>query len=323
MNDSSADERVLIANDGSTHSMRTVSYAADILDPNRFEVVLFHVVTRVPESFIDLEAKVPAYNYKLVSLEAWEEQQQKTIREFMGKAKAILLDAGFKDERITVRVDDRQVGIARDIGSESLKGYKALVVGRRGLSDLKDFMLGSVAEHILGLSRIPVWIVGGSRGPEKILACLDGSEGAMLSLAHLANTMGSSKRVEITLFHAVHGFHSFRNLMRGVFSSHEDKTTIEKIDSELDKAAALMEPSFEKARATLVSHGVDPALIHQKVARGAGNPAHAIIEEAEKGEFDTILVGRRGLSKGEEFITGRVSGRVVHMARDKTVWVVC
>jgi len=322
MNDS-AQDRILIANDGSEHSMQTVRYAADILDPGRFEVVLFHVATKVPESFIDFEARVPAYHYRLVSVEAWEEQQQKAVQEFMAKARAMLLDAGFKDEAITVRIGERKVGIARDIASESGDGYKALIVGRRGLSDLKDFMLGSVAEHIVGLAPIPVWVVGGNHLPAKVLACLDGSEGSMLSLRHLADSLDTSKSVQITLFHAVDGFHSFRNFMREVFSSHEDKTAIEKVHSELDKAAALMEPSFDEARATLISRGVDPALIHQKVAHGAGNPAHAIIEEAERGQYDTILIGRKGLSEAEEFIMGRVSSRVIHTAKDKTVWVAC
>jgi nucleotide-binding universal stress UspA family protein len=322
MNDSVQD-RILITNDGSEHSMRTVGYAADILDPSRFEVVLFHVATKVPESFIDFEARVPAYQYRLVSVEAWEEQQRKAVQEFMEKARALLLDAGFKDEAITVRISERKVGIARDIASESQNGYKALMVGRRGLSDLRDFMLGSVAEHIVGFTHIPVWIVGGNHTASKVLACLDVSEGSMLSLAHLADVLDASQKIEITLFHVVQGFHSFRNFMREVFSSHEDDAAIEKIHNELDKAATLMAPSFDKARAILISHGVDPALIHQKVARGAGNAAHAIIEEAEKGQYDTILLGRRGLSKAEEFIMGRVSNRVMHMARDKTVWVVC
>ena len=145
----------------------------------------------------------------------------------------------------------------------------------------------------------------------------------MLCLPHLANVVDTSKSLEITLFHAVRSFRSFRNFMRGVFSSEGDETVMEKIDDELDNAAAQMGPSFEKAVATLISHGVDPARISQKIARGVSNSAHAIIEEAEKGGYDTIIVGRRGLSKVEEFIMGRVSNRVIHMAKDKTVWVVC
>ena len=80
---------------------------------------------------------------------------------------------------------------------------------------------------------------------------------------------------------------------------------------------------LNRRRTAAIAAFFDPARIHQKIARGAGSPAHAIVEEAEKGKYDTILVGRRGLSKVEEFMMGRVSNRVIHMAKDKTVWVVC
>ncbi|MFZ0931115.1 MAG: universal stress protein [Syntrophobacteraceae bacterium] len=319
----SARDRILVTNDGSEHSLPKVRYVASILDPDRFEVVLFHVVTRFPESFIDLEKGIPAYHYEIVSVETWTKQQEKAIRESMEKAEAILMEAGFPKEAITLRIEDRKIGTARDITAESQNGYKALVVGRRGLSDLKDFMLGSVAEHILGLVSIPVWIVGGESLPRNVLACLDASEGSLLALTHLGDVLDTSKDCEITLFHAVPSFHSLRNFMREVFSSKGDKATFEKIHAELDKAAGLMEPSFDKARAALISRGVDPARIHQKIARGESNTAQTIMEEAEKGEYDTILVGRRGLSKVEEFVMGRVSNRVIHMAKDRTVWVVC
>ncbi|MGA2403365.1 MAG: universal stress protein, partial [Syntrophobacteraceae bacterium] len=220
--DGSVRDKILVANDGSEHSLDTVRYVSSILDQRRFEVVLFHVLTKVPESFIDLEKKTPAYRYRIVSVEAWEQQQEKAIREFMEKAKAILLEAGFPDEAITLKIDDRKIGIARDIAAESQNGYKALVVGRRGLSDFKDFMLGSVASHILGIVSIPVWIVGGKHRPIKVLACLDSSEGAMLGLSHLSDVLGASKNCDITLFHAVGGFRSFRNLVREVFSSAGD-----------------------------------------------------------------------------------------------------
>ena len=204
-----------------------------------------------------IEKKLPAYNYRIVSVEAWEQRQVKAIRDFMEKAKAILLEAGFPDEAITLRIDERDIGIARDIAAESQNGYKALVVGRRGLSDLKDFMLGSVASNILGLVSIPVWIVGGKYPRKKFLLCLNDSEGAMLALNHVADVLGASKDCEVTLFHAVRSFHGFRNFVREVFSSEGDKTEIERIERELDAAAKLLEPSFDKARAALVSSGVD------------------------------------------------------------------
>ncbi len=319
---SSMRDKILVACDGSQDSLHTIRYISSVLDPNRFEVVLFHVFIRVPESFIDLEQKIPAYHYRIVNIEAWEKKLDTAIHAFMGEAKNTLLDAGFPDDAVTVRIEERKVGIARDIAAESEKGYKALVVGRRGLSDLKDFMLGSVADKITGLVSIPIWIVAGKPGRLKVLMCLDGSEGARVALNHLCEVVDPSKVLKITLFHAVREFHGFRKFVREVFSSEGDNAAIERIDHELDQASKLLEPSFDSARAALVSKGVGPSAINQKIVSHATNPAHAIIEEAERGEYDTIVVGRRGLSKVEEIVMGRVSNRVIHMAKDRTVWVV-
>ncbi|MDR3567496.1 MAG: universal stress protein [Syntrophobacteraceae bacterium] len=321
--DSSVRERILVASDGSQHSVQMIDYVSSILDPGRFEVVLYHVVTRVPESFIDFEGKVPAYHYELISVEQWEQKQREAITAFMEKARSILVNAGFSDEAVTVKVEDRKTGIVQDIVAESQNGYRALVLGRKGLSDLKDFMLGSVAEHLLGLVRIPLWVVGASSPPAKVLACLDGSDEAMRSLSHLADVLDGSANMEIKLFHAVRTFHSFRNFVREVFSSEADKDALERVHGELDRVASMMQPSFDKAREILTSRGLDPARIDQKIVRDVSNSAHAIMQEAEEGGYDTIVVGRRGLSRVEEFTMGRISRRVIHMAKNRTVWVVC
>lgn len=319
---SSTREKILVACDGSEHSQQTIRYISSALDPQRFEAVLFHVFVRVPESFIDLEQKIPAYRYKIVNIEAWQKKQDSAVQDFMDRAKKSLLDAGFPDEAITVRIEERKVGIARDIAAESQNGYKALVVGRRGVSDLKDFMLGSVSNNILGIVSIPIWIVGGKPGPSKVLVGLDASEGAMTALNHVSNVLGNSRDCQILLFHAVREFHRFRKFVREVFSSEEEKAAVEGIERELQQASKLLEPSFDKARAQLVSNGMDPKRISQKIVSGVNYPSQAIMEEAEKGDYDTIVVGRRGLSKVEEFIMGRVSNRVIHTAKDRTVWVV-
>ncbi len=321
MNDSER-EKILVTTDGSEHSMESVSYISAILDPRRFEVVLLNVLTKFPDSFIDYENKLPGYDYRIVSVEAWEQKQVKAVCDFMEKAKAILREAGFPEDAITLRIDERNIGIAQDIAAESQKGYKALVVGRRGLSDLKDLMLGSIASKILGLVSIPVWIVGRTHLPQKFLVCLTNTEGAMLVLNHVSDMLDVSKNCSITLFHAVRGFRGFRNFVREVFSSEADKTEVEGIERGLDEAAKQLRPSFEEARAALVSRGVDTQRIHQKIVSGGISTPHAIIEEAEKGEYDTIVVGRTGLSKAEEFIIGRVSIKVIHMAKERTVWVI-
>jgi nucleotide-binding universal stress UspA family protein len=314
-------DRILFAVDGSGHSLQAVRYASSILDPQRFEVVLLHILTRVPESFIDLE-KMPAYKYRLVNVDAWEQQHQNVIQGFMEKARAILSEAGFAESAITVRVDERNVGIARDIAAESRNGYKAVVVGRKGMSELKDFMLGSIANKILELVSIPLWVISGTTLPTKILVCMDSSEGAMAALNHLTQILDGWGKCQVTLFHAVRSFSGFRKFMHDVFTSENDKKKIDKLEQEFRVAAGLLEPAFDKAQANLITAGIDDSRISRKIVSGAANSANAIIEEAEKGGYDTIVVGRRGISHTEEFLMGRVSSKTIHLAKDKTVWVV-
>ena len=83
-----------------------------------------------------------------------------------------------------------------------------------------------------------------------------------------------------------------------------------------------MESVFADATKRLLRAGLAPARISEKVLRGSSNPANAILEEAEAGGYDTIVVGRRGLSKVQEFFMGRVSNKIIQLAGDKTVWVI-
>lgn len=49
--------------------------------------------------------------------------------------------------------------------------------------------------------------------------------------------------------------------------------------------------------------------------------ASSILGEAERGDYDAVVVGRRGLSNVEEFLLGSVSSKVIHHLKGRTVWV--
>ncbi|MFC1880277.1 universal stress protein [Thermodesulfobacteriota bacterium] len=45
-------------------------------------------------------------------------------------------------------------------------------------------------------------------------------------------------------------------------------------------------------------------------------------DRAKQDSFGTIVMGRRGHSSVREFFVGRVTNKVIHLAIDRTVWVV-
>lgn len=291
--------KFLLAVDGSNQAFEAVRYMSRLLSPNRMEVVLFHVMTKVPESFWDME-KEPTFRQKPGDTGAWESQQKKELQEFMEKARCLFLDQNVPEDAVSVKIQERKVGIARDIIHESQKDYDGVVVGRWGMSMLKDFLWGSIANKLIGrLINIPLCVVGGTSQIGKILVAIDASEGAMRALDYIG-AMVDTSHWEVTLFHAIREF-----------------------DTEgLHRAEKLMASVFETASSHLKEAGFNRNQIDLRSVTGAHSRAAVIITEALKGGYGTIVVGRRGLTNVEEFIMGRVSNKVIHMAREMAVWVV-
>ena len=50
--------------------------------------------------------------------------------------------------------------------------------------------------------------------------------------------------------------------------------------------------------------------------------AACILAERDETEYGTLVVGRQGLSRSEEFLFGSISSKIVSHARNCTVWVV-
>ncbi|MBW2597758.1 MAG: hypothetical protein JRC55_03730 [Deltaproteobacteria bacterium] len=79
-------------------------------------------MTRVPESFWDME-KEPTLRQKPGDTGSWESQQKKEIQEFMEKARCLFLDQNIPEDAVSIKIQERKVGIARDIIHESRKRH--------------------------------------------------------------------------------------------------------------------------------------------------------------------------------------------------------
>lgn len=320
--DGSAKKKILVAVDGSEQALEAVRYVSKTVSPNEAELVLFHVLTKIPESFWDMEEE-PASRYNVSSIRVWEEQQQKMIAEFMAQATQLLLEAGFPASAIKADIHERKEGIARDIISESLNGYDAVVVGRRGLSELKDLLIGSTANKLVEkLVDVPVWLVGGKVQRGKVLLPIDSSQGAMRAVRYVSDIFKGNSGIEVELLHVIRGFDIFQQVLGKSFMPSPEKDWADQAKKELEAAGSEMEPVFDEAVSRFRDAGIQMSPESCKMVRGAASRAGAIVEEAQRGGFDTIVMGRRGISKVQEFFMGRVSNKVIQLARDKTVWVV-
>lgn len=302
-------KRMLLIVDGSEQSFQMVQYASALFPPNGTEVVLFHVMDRVPDAFWDWE-KDPLIPQHVEYMKGWEGQKEKKMEEFMDRARNVFLDAGFPPDSVSIRIQKKNESIAKDILNEAQAGYTMLLMGRRGQSTVDDHMLGNVATKVLSkLTNVPVCLVGGKPRAGKMLIGLDSSEGAARA-AELVGKVLSSCELSLTLLYLVRKPQYGDREILG-----EDQTM-----KLLEEAKEAIKPSFDRAIRALSCCGINPARISTQVKTGVSSRAASLLEEARQGGFGTIVVGRRGLT--EEFEMGRVASKLVQIAKDSAVWII-
>jgi len=304
-------EKILVPLDGSDRSLQTVKYVSQLEVLKGLQVVLFNVFSSVPDAYWDMEGE-PSSTSAVAEIRAWEMQRKKEIRQFMDQAQEILLKAGFSPDALTIAIHGRQKGIARDIIKEARKDYLAVICRRRGLSQLPDFMIGSVATKLIEkLAFVPILIAGRKPPGRRILIAVDGSEDSLRAVDFMGMTLGSYG-------YKTHLLHVMRQEKDTSSKSHHlffpetnGKGMHEKMVTFLDDA-----------KDRLIASGCDPNAVTSQIVKGAHSRAQTIVKTAHEGDYGKIVLGRRGLSKVKEFFMGRVSHKVIRMAKDNAVWVI-
>ena len=112
------------------------------------------------------------------------------------------------------------------------------------------------------------------------------------------------------------------NVIRGLTAISLTYPAISIPDERFELARSGIRELFIEFKNKLVDAGFDPEKITEKIVTSDFSCAGVIVKEAAKGGYSAIAVGRRGISKVEEFLMGRVSNKVIHGGRHHTVWVV-
>lgn len=144
--------RILVAFDDSENALRAVEYVADRFTKEN-QITLFSIV---PDSaaLCDMNSPslIPYFMEKQAVFCGLEDQKKELIDEAMLRAKDILLKAGFEEKNISLKAQPKKKGVVRDIIDEAHSGYDTIVLGRRGLSGVKEFIFGSVSQKLIHLA---------------------------------------------------------------------------------------------------------------------------------------------------------------------------
>ncbi len=146
-------QKILVAFDDSENAMRAVEHLANNFKPDT-TVTLFSVLLDTAGICqMDSKELTPYFRSQQSAFCTLEDKKKELVQEAMKKAKRILVNSGFDESNIRTKLEPKKKGVGRDIAAEAKEGYDMIIMGRRGLSGIKEMFLGSVSQKVISLAK--------------------------------------------------------------------------------------------------------------------------------------------------------------------------
>jgi nucleotide-binding universal stress UspA family protein len=282
--------KILLPVDGSEHSMRAVQFAGCLgasLGKSLSGLTLLHVKSGIKD-----------------------QHAEEKVRLFLDEGERTLRDLG-------TEVEIEKLAVSGDPAQEIIRTanegkFSTIIMARRGLSVIKGLFMGSVTNKVIhSASRQTVYIVGHKILQDKaclipkILIPVDGSVYSVRGVED-ASCLAASLKSHVSKI----------TLLRVINLPLYLKRVKEGIDPEEESQQIL-----DEAKAVFLQTGIPEQLMATRVKVGK-NPAEEIMKEAEEGQYNLIIMGRKGRSALEELILGGVSSTVLQHCQNPTIAIV-
>jgi nucleotide-binding universal stress UspA family protein len=307
------ERKILIVVDGSIHSTRAVQYAVRMSSVvQELTYTLFHVQPTLSQYLSEEARSNPAAKAHLKKV---TRQNDATARGVLEKHKARMVLMGIGGQRIDVVTQPKVLGIAKDILDYAERGlYDAILIGRRGLTRLQQTFMGSTAAKLVQHSAlIPVWVVDGQVESDSLMLAVDGSEASLRAVDHVSFMVGGNEKIKLTLFHVMPSLKDYCTI-----DFNETKGEADKIIAQ--GAKQCIDHFYAQAKKTLMAAGFQEKQIEVKTAKRIRDIGKAVVNQARKGGYGTVVVGRRGIDNA--FFMGSVSRQVLDRVSGRAVWVI-
>jgi len=156
----------------------------------------------------------------------------------------------------------------------------------------------------------------------KILIPIDMSENSLKAVKYAAEILGSES--EVTLYHVFFKL-PYKDIKDSDLLPHHHVSfsgSSGDFKRWLAEQRAAVDEAVGAARRILIEGGLDPKNIKVKIQERKQGVATDILNEIKEGGYDTVIVGRRGLSAVKRFFSGSVTAKIMHHADNCAVWVV-
>jgi nucleotide-binding universal stress UspA family protein len=155
---------------------------------------------------------------------------------------------------------------------------------------------------------------------KKILLALDGSGPSMRAACYVADLLGSRSDAWVTLFHVILPIPP--SLLEGNVDYETELKHQRAIWVKDEKTAE--NKLFAPGREVFQQAGFPQNQVETKCRTSVNqlDLAYEILLECQKGDYDTVVMGKRGKSRIQTFLTGSVTEKVFRHAKVNAIWVI-
>ncbi len=159
--------KILVAVDLSTHSLKTVEYVGKIVVGSKeFKIELFSVIKEVSRQLISKEEARRAESIfeerPEIAGRYWRRKDEDEVLKFFHQCIKALAELEVDRGLIKASFVPWKGDIATAILEEAKRrGFGTVALGRRGLSVVEEFFIGSVSKKVVKEAQdLTVWVVG-------------------------------------------------------------------------------------------------------------------------------------------------------------------
>lgn len=146
---------------------------------------------------------------------------------------------------------------------------------------------------------------------KNILIAVDESENARRAVSYVGQLLGGLPGFKVSVLHVI------PDPEEDYFPEQKEK------ENWLKRMKKRVDDMLEDYRQILIKSGFsEDAISVRSTLRYCPSMAECILAERDETFYDTIVVGRQGVSRSEEFLFGSISSKIVNHAKNCTVWVV-
>jgi nucleotide-binding universal stress UspA family protein len=305
-------KKILFAVDGSQKCLEALSVVGKLLkDQADCNLILLHCVQQLSSLYMVEADRVDASR-------AFAHRVERIGDSVLEEASGALVGSGFPAERIQRKVEMGSEDPAEDILRQAQgEVISTVALGRRGLSKIGRFLLGSVSNKVAHYcDRSAVWIVDtpGYRS-RRVLLAVEGVQDGLVLTRYAGAYFGSIPGLKFNLLHLIPPVPPSLWDDGHILSPEERKNRkghIEKWRSEWMKQA---EKYMAKGRDSLVQKGVPSENVTTTILPTRESVTSDLLHEIEYNHYEIVLIGKKSFHKKTPYLLGNRANTLLHKTR--------